>query len=127
MRLTTRMMVMASVVVVGVALFAGVALANHTHTTGNWWHGLGDGGDADYYVHPFNDARNNGAYVNWIGYHAYVRGGSGKIKRCRCEHNHYNVNTGYRECVYGSTHEWYLHNVNQWYRHNHYHHRFCGA
>lgn len=127
MKLTTRLTVVISVIIVGVALFAGTALANNTHTTGNWWHGLGDGKDGDYYIHPFNDARNNGNYTTYVGWTGYHRGGDSKTRRCyRCEHNHLSKNTSYHECSYYSYHEWYNHNVNQWYAHDHYHHNWCG-
>jgi hypothetical protein len=120
------MMVMLSAVVVGVALFAGVALANNTHTVGAWYHGLGDGKDNDYYVHPFNDQVNGVkrnsvvGLVHKIGNTHYVD----HRKQVYSSHNHFNWETSYRECRYYSFHESNSNNFMNF--HKHYHHNWCG-
>lgn len=40
----------------------GVAIGGHAHTTGRWYHGLGDSMAINGHLHPFND-RTNGAWV----------------------------------------------------------------
>ena len=53
-------------------IFTAVALAGHTHTTGEWYHGLGDGDNNNSYVHPFVD--NTAGHVHSPGVNYYLSG-----------------------------------------------------
>lgn len=96
------------------SLTAGVAWAtDQTHTINEWYHGLGDGGNDNYYVHPFNESTASHAHPT-----NYVRlwkecdsgvwcspGGVAQINSCDCQHSHLSYDTNpYRECKFWSTH-----------------------
>ncbi len=94
MRLTARLMMIVTAVVLCVALFAGVALARNTDTHNEWWNGLGDGHDNDNYVHPFNDNRNNHNHNSYVGlWHRSCSTGNYTFKNSKevvSQHNHFN-------------------------------------
>lgn len=67
-------------------IFTAVALAGHTHTTGEWYHGLGDGDNNNSYVHPFVD--NTAGHVHSPGVNYYLSGVYVSTDSCTCTHAH---------------------------------------
>lgn len=93
--------------VVGLVIgWPAMALANNTHTTGEWYHGLGDGGNDNYYVHPFNESVLGHVHSNKIGYGVTIIGDNPKASKIlSVVHNHYDVGTGdLPECAFYSDH-----------------------
>lgn len=103
---------------------SGLALAQNTHTVGEWYHGLGDGTDNDKYLHPFNHNTNGHAHSNFLSLaRKRLDGSFANLFRqtCTCKHNHRNWDTNpYNECLFVSNHESQSnHPLNL---HVHYHH-----
>lgn len=102
----------------------GVANALHFHTIfDEWEHGLGEGGNNNYYVHPTNTNIKDHVHRNYVA--IYKVSNLLADKTCECKHNHYNWDTTPNlECKYNSRHEaWGNHGFN---RHRHNHHNYCG-
>lgn len=126
-----RAMPRIAVVVICVVAFAlgvgaGVAVAAHTHTIGHIYHGLGDGGNNNYYVHPFSDVTDNHA-VNNLYYQLWREGTYMSSGICDCGHVHTNWDTSpYAECRYRSNHsaDGSGNHFLNFHRHNH--HNWCG-
>lgn len=104
------------------SVFAGIALANNVHTVGEWYHGLGDGANNNYYVHPFNENTLGHAHCNTLELYS----GAGKVYgtlACNTTHHHTDWDTGLAlECGYFSRHEAAVHVLNL---HTHRHHDPC--
>jgi hypothetical protein len=95
----TPVVLLLATIVVG--LFAGIAYGFHVHTVGEWDHGLGDGANNNYYVHPYNDNLNGHTHSNtvWVGKDANVLATDG----CSCSHSHISWDTSpYSETQYWS-------------------------
>lgn len=116
----------------GISLFfllGGIALANNTHTVEEWYHGLGDGKDSDFYVHPFNHS--NSGHYHSSDVVVFRRQGSQTIlvdaKSCG-QKRHCHVKgldtSPISECRFYSSHQ---SNSNHPLTNNrHYHHNWCG-
>ncbi len=100
------------------SVFAPSALAGNTHTTVSHYHGLGDGTDNDYYVHPFIDGPSTERKVLDL-----MRGSTSmQFISCNCFHLHLNWDTApYAECLYRVYINFYYTN-----QHYHNHHYYCG-
>ncbi|HEX2051113.1 MAG TPA: hypothetical protein VHJ34_10860 [Actinomycetota bacterium] len=84
----------------------GVAMAANTHVIGHIGHGLGDGKDADNYLHPFTDVSDNHSVQEL---HAHLDfGGIGNMQwsdTCNCQHVHRNWDaTGFPDRCFFSGH-----------------------
>jgi hypothetical protein len=99
-----RLLVVVTAALLG-AVAAQVVLARNTHSVNNVYHGLGDGADADYHVHAFNDRphrqirRANTVTIGHKGRGYFLR------VRSKARHLHIDWDTGSRrECQYYSHH-----------------------
>ena len=82
-------------------LLPAAVVGNHTHTIGEWVHGMTDATDSDYYLHPFNTNKNNHEHYNrvQIALDYYVLYNF----ICPCTHNHFDWDTSPTpECKYES-------------------------
>lgn len=111
-----------AIAAVTVVAAAGTAIAGNTHTVNSVYHGLGDGANSNFYVHPFTDTSASTRKLTYLGsdpcYYTctYVSGSA--------THQHISWDTNpYSECRYYSDHSsdspYYLN------RHRHYHHYNC--
>jgi hypothetical protein len=118
-------------VILFVAIGVGVAVANHTHTIGHIYHGLGDGSNNNYYVHPFSDVTDNHAVNNlFYGLGKCVSGTCTFLVQgsCDCGHVHRNWDTGtLKECHYYSSNAASGTGVHFLNIHVHHHHDWCGG
>jgi len=122
-------MMMAGLLVVSVG--AGTAYGLNTHTTGHINHGLGDGTNNNYYVHPYSVVTDGHNVTNLKYTLRHSTGGGGSVQdraqTCTCVHVHTNWDTTPNpECLYYSGHSaggTGSHFLNF---HYHYHDGFCG-
>ena len=119
----TRMALAAATIAVAAALTA-VAWAVNSHTVGEWYHGMGDGQNDNYYVHPFAESSHSHAHT------AYVElNNSGTVwqsKSCDAvgfQHCHFDRDTSpVRECTFHV----HIRGGSDLALHRHNHHNFCG-
>lgn len=116
------------------AVIVPIALANHVHTVGWIYHGLGDGGDYDDYIHPFTDSMQNCVPAGCPPDNNFLRAGLWKKREgddrnlwsdtCYgCGHLHRNWDaTGCPDRAYYSTHKSDGYTDYQVNIHDHFHH-----
>ena len=123
----TTVLLAAIVVLAGLA---GVANANNTDQHGiEWFTGLSDGQDNDYWVHPMNDNVQSHSHRNEVllAHRTPCCDVLDWSNICTCAYNHFTYDTaadGRNECKYFSIHE--ATDGHTMSRHSHYHHSFCG-
>jgi hypothetical protein len=111
-------------VVLSAGVLAAVAWAANTHTVGDWYHGMGDGANDNYFVHPFAESSSS-AFKD-----AYVElNNSGTVwqsKTCPADdfqHCHFDRDTSpVRECTFHV----HIRGGSNLALHRHDHHNFCG-
>ena len=105
------------------------AFAGHVHTTGEWYHGLGDGANFNFYVHAFNE-NTTGVYCNTLvvyfaGYSTWDDWYNGT--QCTT-HHHASIDTyPYNECYFRSWHRSIQSDPHNLPAHGHLHHYYCGT
>lgn len=112
------------VVILTAGVFAAVAWAVNTHTVADWYHGMGDGANNNYFVHPFAESSSSTAKD------AYVElNNSGTIwqsKTCAAasfQHCHFDRDTSpVAECTFHV----HIRGGSNLALHRHNHHNFCG-
>jgi hypothetical protein len=108
------------------------ALAANTHTVNEWYHGIGDGNNANYYIHPFNDSTYSHQHTgNEVIAWNDTTGARYGPQSCYCYHSHIDIDTNpWEECRFSSSHSVEgtsgSHSLNTGLNyHKHYHHDYC--